>query len=344
MTASEYPRLSPPAAPPRPDTDLLGATAVPLAALPESVPDVLRLAARAATDPAAADELRVLGRFLLHHRAATAAEYARDVLAFARWCAEHEVALFAVDRTTVELWVLGLQGRGRQPRTIARRLAAIHGFYLEALDAGLIEKVPTLRVNRPRGARPVKSGIGKEDAALLLEAAEDSGPRDELVLRLLLLNGLRASEVIQLRLADIGDERGHRTLHVRRKGGRITVEALSPGTRHALDRLLEQRSGVPSDAPLLVGEEGAPLSRHGVGRITRRLGRIVGIGTAPNEPELNPHELRHSFITLGLDAGVTLRDMQRAAAHADPRTTADYDRRRTALDNHPSYVVERYLA
>jgi hypothetical protein len=36
--------------------------------------------------------------------------------------------------------------------------------------------------------------------------------------------------------------------------------------------------------------------------------------------------------------------MQRAAAHADPRTTADYDRRRKALDTHPSYLVERYLS
>ena len=58
--------------------------------------------------------------------------------------------------------------------------------------------------------------------------------------------------------------------------------------------------------------------------------------------DLNPHELRYSFITLGLDAGANLRDMQRAAAQADPRTTADHDRRRKALD--PSYLVERYLS
>jgi integrase len=80
-----------------------------------------------------------------------------------------------------------------------------------------------------------------------------------------------------------------------------------------------------------------------VARVTHRLGRIAGIGTAEGPP-LNPHELRHSFITLGLDAGASLRDMQRAAAHADPRTTADYDRRRKALDTHPSYLVERYLS
>lgn len=322
---------------------MLGATAVPLAAFPASVPEVLRLAARAATDAGASDELRVLGQFLLHQGAATAAEYARDVRGFARWCSERDVPLFAVGRTTIELWVLGLQAQGLQPRTIARRLAAVHGFYLEAIDAGVVERVPTLRVKRPRGGRPVRVGIGREDAALLLEAAADSGPRDELIVRLLLLNGLRASEVIQLRVGDIGQERGHTTLMVRRKGGRTTVEACSRGTRDALDRLLPSNAGVDPAAPLVADREGKALSRFSVARVTRRLGRIIGVGVQPGDPELNPHELRHSFITLGLDAGVSLRDMQHAAAHADPRTTADYDRRRQALDTHPTYVVERYL-
>ena len=314
-----------------------------LAALPESVPEILQLAAEAATAPGASEELRILGRFLLHHSSATASEYCRDVVAFSKWCKEREVELLQVDRTTVELWVLWLQGQGIQPRSVRRRLAAIQGFYLEAVDAGAMQRVPTLRVKRPPVGTSAKSGIGREEAALLLEAAEDAGPRDELLIRLLLLNGLRASEVAQLTIGDVGEERGHRTISVRRKGGRVSVEALSPGARHALDRLLERRVGADPAAPLIADPEGRPLSRHGVARVTHRLGRIAGIGTA-EDPPLNPHELRHSFITLGLDAGASLRDMQRAAHHADPRTTADYDRRRKALDTHPSYLVERYLS
>ncbi|MGD0449279.1 MAG: tyrosine-type recombinase/integrase [Candidatus Dormibacteria bacterium] len=343
MAVAEYPR--PPdgerGSPPR--AAAVATIALPLAALPDSVPEVQQRAAAAATHPEASAELRILGRFLLHHRAATASEYCRDILAFARWCKEKETELFQVDRTTVELWVLSMQAEGIMPRTLRRRLAAVQGFYLEAVDAGVIGKVPTLRVKRPPVGTSAKSGIGREEAALLLEAAEDAGPRDELLIRLLLLNGLRASEVAQLTIGDVGDERGHRTIRVRRKGGRVSVEALSPGTRHALDRLLQQPGHTDPEAPLIADPEGNPLSRHGVARITHRLGRAVGI-TAAGEPPLNPHELRHSFITLGLDAGASLRDMQRAAAHADPRTTADYDRRRKALDTHPSYLVERYLS
>ena len=132
----------------------------------------------------------------------------------------------------------------------------------------------------------------------------------------------------------------------------LTVEAVSPATSHALDRLLEERGGVDDEDWLFTtsvekvvdGKKvkvltAQQLTRHGVARVTRRLGRAIGTA----EP-LNPHELRHAFSTLGLDAGGTLRDLQRAAAHADPRTTANYDRRRKALDTHPSYLVERYLA
>jgi integrase len=284
-------------------TEVIANTALPLAALLKSVPETLEIAAAAATAEEASDELRILGRFLLHYVPATAAEYVRDLKAFADWCKIKQIGLFDVDRTTIEIWTLGLEGKPKAPRTIRSRVA------------------------------------------------EDSGPRDEAMVRLLLLNGLRASEVASLRIGDVGEERGHRTITVRRKGGRISIEAVSPATRDAIDRLIAERPDANDDDWLLLttlrrkddaGEEVTvirQMTRHSVDRVTRRLGRKVEI----SDPPLNPHELRDSFITLGLDAGASLRDMQRAAVHADPRTTADYDRRRKALDTHPSYLVERYL-
>ena len=62
-----------------------------------------------------------------------------------------------------------------------------------------------------------------------------------------------------------------------------------------------------------------------------------------NKPT-GPHTLRHAFITAALDAGVPLRDVQKAASHADPRTTMRYDRARVSLDRHATYIVAAYLA
>lgn len=355
MIPAEFPPATPGADLAPPTGPLVARTEPPLAAAGPPLPEITAAAQRAVTDPLAPVEVHLLGRLLLHHRPATAREYARDVRAFAQWCwNERSIGILAADRTTVELWLHTLQAGGLRARTRRRRLSAVQSYYLEAVDAGVIERVPTLRVKRPRISEPTRMGLSREEASLLLEAAEDAGARDEALVRLLLLNGLRASEAVALRIGDVGCERGHRTVTVHRKGNKTTVEAVSPRTSDALDRLLQERTArraAEESDPLFVSriektvdgerivEEGEPLSRHGVARITRRLGQAIGTA----EP-LNPHELRHAFITLGLDAGATLRDLQRAAAHSDPRTTANYDRRRKALDSHPCYLVENYLA
>jgi len=72
----------------------------------------------------------------------------------------------------------------------------------------------------------------------------------------------------------------------------------------------------------------------------RRLARTARIDVG----RLNPHSLRHSFVTAALDAGVSLRDVQDAAGHADPRTTRRYDRARRNLDRAATYAVTAYLA
>jgi integrase/recombinase XerD len=59
---------------------------------------------------------------------------------------------------------------------------------------------------------------------------------------------------------------------------------------------------------------------------------------------VGPHTLRHAFITAALDAGVSLRDVQEAASHADPRTTMRYGRARGSLDRHATYIVAAYVA
>ena len=59
---------------------------------------------------------------------------------------------------------------------------------------------------------------------------------------------------------------------------------------------------------------------------------------------VSPHTLRHALITAALDAGIPLRDVQEAASHADPRTAIGYDRARTSLDRHATYIVAAFIA
>src|SRR5665647_687197 len=84
-------------------------------------------------------------------------------------------------------------------------------------------------------------------------------------------------------------------------------------------------------------------SMCGCMRATRRLHHFAdhaGIRVA----RMHPHMLRHTYVTTMFDAGVDLRDVQIAARHADPRTTMRYDRARTTLDRHPTYILAAYMS
>ena len=110
------------------------------------------------------------------------------------------------------------------------------------------------------------------------------------------------------------------------------------GRDHPADATHPRPVGERSNGAVFLTPDGRRLDRHGAGRIARRIARYAGI-TKP----IGPHTLRYAFITAVLDAGVPLRDVQ-AASYADPRTTMRYDRARTSLDRHATYVVAAYVA
>jgi integrase len=120
-------------------------------------------------------------------------------------------------------------------------------------------------------------------------------------------------------------------LVITRKGGKVVTIPLAPRTARAIDLAIGERM----EGLIFLAADGRRLDRHGAGRIARQAGITKKVG---------PHTLRHAFITAALDAGVPLRDVQEAASHADPRATMRYDRARTSLDRHATYIVAAYVA
>jgi integrase len=122
---------------------------------------------------------------------------------------------------------------------------------------------------------------------------------------------------------------------VTRKGGKVVTVPLAPRTARAIDLAVGERT----EGPIFRAGDRRRLDRHAAARIVRRAARRAGIAK-----KVGPHTLRHAFITAALDAGVPLRDVQEAASHADPRTTMRYDRARTSLDRHATYIAAAYVA
>lgn len=112
---------------------------------------------------------------------------------------------------------------------------------------------------------------------------------------------------------------------------------LSAPTVHALQTYLADRTS----GPIFITRPGRRLDEPAAWRLVRRLARRADL---PAADRLNPHSLRHAFVTAALDAGVSLRDVQDAAGHVDPRTTRRYDGARHNLDRHATYAVTAFLA
>lgn len=157
---------------------------------------------------------------------------------------------------------------------------------------------------------------GPQRGRALLVAAGLAATSEHALVSLLAINGLRVSEALGADIEALGLERGHRTLTVLRKGGKVVTIPLAPRTARAIDLAIGERV----EGPIFLGRDGERLDRHAAWRIVRRLARKVGINK-----QVGPHALRHAFITAALDAGVPWRDVQEAASHADPRTTMRYD-------------------
>jgi integrase len=155
------------------------------------------------------------------------------------------------------------------------------------------------------------------------------------LISVLALDGLRVSEAIGADIEDLGLERGHRTLTIGRKGGKVVTVPLAPRTARAIDLVVGERCA----GPIFVTADGERIDRHAAGRIVRRIVRRAGIAK-----RVGPHTLRHAFIIAALDVGVPLRDVHEAASQTDPRTTMRYDRARVSLDRHATYIVARFLA
>jgi len=281
-------------------------------------------------------ERLALAGFLAGYTGLTRDAYALDLRQYASWCQQRQLRLFQARRADIECFARDLEARGRARATITRRLCTIAGFYRYAVEEELLEHSPAAHVRRPRlDYESHATGLDRNELGGLLVAAGLGAATEHALICLLALNGLRVSEATGASIEALGTERGHRTLTISRKGGKIVTIPLAPRTARAIDLAIGERC----DGPIFLAADGRRLDRHGAARIVRRVAGRAGI----SKP-VGPHTLRHAFITAALDAGVPLRDVQEAASHADPRTTIRYDRARGSLDRHATYMVAAYLA
>ena len=281
------------------------------------------------------DHLRVERRLADH----TLESYARDLVALAEYAAGAGRAVDALDRASLEAFVRDQRTGGLSPRSVARRVAAVRGFYRFLVVDRRLAANPADDLHPPRAWPALPKFLTLEEVDRLIEQPDVStslGLRDRALIELLYATGVRVSELVGVRLADL-----HLAEHYMTCIGKGSKERVIPIGEQATDWITKYQAGARpvllkgrTTPRLFVNARGGPLSRVGFWKILKRYAR-----TASLPRTLSPHVLRHSFATHLLERGADLRAIQLMLGHADLSTTQIYTH---VLDARLRAVYDRF--
>jgi integrase/recombinase XerD len=255
--------------------------------------------------------------------------YGRDLKRYAEFLRKRRrQRLQDADRDDVVDFLASLYKEKLDSRSVARYLVSLRGLYKFALTEGLVQTDPTENLESPKVRNSLPTYLRVDEIDKLLQAPNPAtaiGLRDRAMLEVLYSTGLRVSELLNLRIADIDTRMG-----CVRCIGKGDKERLVPIGRKALDavevylaqgrpKFARPSSPPPHNQVLLLTSVGRRLSRVGIWKILHDYGIRLGL-----RGRLTPHKLRHSFATHLLEGGADLRSVQLMLGHADISTTQIY--------------------
>ena len=259
-----------------------------------------------------------------HLSANTVSAYHRDLRRFYKWLAGRRIAGLSIQELAD--YAGWLNRHKLAPASVARHIASLRMFFRYLQLEGLLEDNLAELLGSQKLWERVPQVLSPGMIDRLLEAPRPGEPlwrRDRALLELLYATGCRASEICNLKLADIRLDEGY--CQCRGKGDK---ERMVPLGRRAIkavrDYLAKERpklvGGVsPTPEWLLVSRRGRPLRRERVWELFKRYGARTEI-----DAQMSPHTLRHSFATHLLSGGADLRQVQEMLGHASIATTQIY--------------------
>jgi len=256
----------------------------------------------------------------------TLESYRRDLNKFAAWLeAQRGATLPQATHADVQGYLADLfMVQKAKASSTGRNVSSLKRLFRYLLRQGKIERDPTLQIDTPKLPRTLPKTLTEQDVERLLAAPDTQTPlglRDRTMFEVLYATGLRVSELVTLRIAQVSMDMG-----VVRVMGKGNKERLVPLGEEALDWLRSYLtdgrgvllSGKISD-DLFVTARGGGMTRQMFWYLIKKHAKQGGL----NKP-LSPHTLRHAFATHLLNHGADLRVVQMLLGHADISTTQIY--------------------
>jgi integrase/recombinase XerD len=269
----------------------------------------------------------------------TIESYSHDLAALARFAEASHLKIEQLSRHDLEAFVRDLMSAGLSPRSTARAVACVRGFYRFLVLDRRLDASPADDLRAPRAWPALPRFLSLDEVERLLAAPDVSTPlglRDRALIELLYATGLRVSELVGLRGADLNLDAGYLTCTGKGDKQRLVPvgdQAAAWIRRYLADARPHLLAG-RSSPRLFVNARGGSLSRVGFWKVLKGHGIRAGLPRG-----LSPHVLRHSFATHLLDRGADLRAIQMMLGHADLSTTQIYTH---VLDARMRAVYERF--
>jgi len=250
--------------------------------------------------------------------------------------------LDAVSSLVIRGYLGHLHKQKIQKTSIARKISSIRTFFKFLEKHGVISKNPAESVLTPKQDKPVPAYLTVDQVFRLLDSIDTktlAGKRNRAILETMYSAGIRVSELVGLDVPDV-DFSG-KSIRVLGKGNK---ERLVPIGQPALAAIENYREALHIQKKLTNGDQGPLFLNKNLGRLTTRsVARLLSKAAleAGLTVPVAPHDLRHSFATHMLDAGLDLRLVQELLGHQQLSTTQKYthvsiDRLMAAYDNaHP---------
>ncbi|WP_434770901.1 site-specific tyrosine recombinase XerD [Pseudomonas entomophila] len=254
----------------------------------------------------------------------TRVSYRSDLTLYNGWLHARSVRLPDADRPLILDHLAWRLDQGYKPRSTARFISGLRGFYRYLLREGHISVDPTLLVEMPQLGKPLPKSLSEADVEALLQApdlGEPIGERDRAMLEVLYACGLRVTELVSLRLDQVNLRQG--VLRVMGKGSKERLVPMGEEAVVWVERYLhggraDLLNGRPSDV-LFPSQRGEQMTRQTFWHRIKHHALVAGI-----DKTLSPHTLRHAFATHLLNHGADLRVVQMLLGHSDLSTTQIY--------------------
>ena len=251
--------------------------------------------------------------------------YQRDLEMFAEYLEGTHALLETARQSEIAGFLGHLHRHQIEPRSVARKLSCLRGFYKWLLLDKRIGHDPTVNIESPKAWKVLPKALAESETAEMLDAATRSATgalgdavalRDRAILELLYAGGIRVSELTGLRSEDLQLDAGR--VLVRGKGDKERVVPLGRAAVESLEQYIER--GRPMlekrnrNGGLFLSQQGHTLTRGWIWELVKRSSGGLA----------SPHMLRHSCATHMVSHGADLRTVQTLLGHADIGTTQVY--------------------